>query len=80
MPILRYTYIFLILRYPYPASFSPNLKKLVLEFCTEVERRNPSKETTSHHSATKKTIGLLTSLRKVVMKSADATSCQLEVR
>jgi len=79
MSILRYIHIFLILPYLYPASFSPGRKKLVLEFCTEVERRNLSKETTPLHSVNTKTVGLSTSPRKVAMQSMDVTSCQLEV-
>ena len=79
MSILRYIHIFLILLYPYPASFFPGWKKLIFEFCTQAERRNPNKETTSLHSANRKTIGLSTSPRKVAMQSMDVTSCQLEV-
>ena len=79
MPILRYIHIFLILLYPYPALFCPGLRKLILEFCTAVKKKDPSKETTSLHSANGKTVEISTSPRKVAMQSADVTSCQLEV-
>ena len=79
MPILRYIHIFLILLCPYPASFSLDWKKLILEFCTLGERRNLSKETTLPPSTNGKTIGLLTSRRKEVMQLMDVAACQLEV-
>jgi len=44
-----------------------------------VERRDPSKETTSLHSTNRKAIGLSTSPIKVAMQAMDATSCQLDV-
>ena len=79
MLVLRYTHIFLIPLDPYPASFSPGWKKFIIEFCTEIERRNPSEDITSLHSVNGKTVGLSTSPRKVAMQSADVAACQLEV-
>jgi len=64
MSILKCIHIFLISLYPYPTSFSLGWKKLILEFCTEVGRRNPSKEATPFCSINEKIVRLLTSLRK----------------
>ena len=73
------SYIYLSILCTYPASFSPGWKQLVLEFCTEGVRKNPSKDTTSLHFANGKTVELSTSPRKVAMQSMDVASYQLEV-
>jgi len=77
--MLRYIHVFLIFIYPCTASSSPCWTKLVLEFCPEVERKNPSKEATLLRYTNGKTEGISTSPTKVAMQSMDAASCELEV-